>query len=212
MLIPYSDVQRILDLCKINIRGAFHIGAHNCEEIPFYEQLGINNLNNIVWIDAVESKVIEARERNIPNVYHATISDRDGMYVLFNVANNIESSSILPLGTHKNEHPDIHYTHSLIQISTSIDSFFKNNNINPVNHNFWNIDIQGAELIALRGSQESIQYADVIYLEVNQSQLYMGCPHIHELDIFLKGYGFVRMLTQMTEYNWGDALYIRKKK
>ena len=56
--------------------GAFHVGAHECEELGFYKQLGLVP-KDVIWIDAINEKVIEAQNRGIPNVYNAIVSDED---------------------------------------------------------------------------------------------------------------------------------------
>lgn len=94
MLITFSEIVGMLRNNKINVTGAFHIGAHECEELSFYRQLGINN-EDIIWIDAINSKVIQATNRGIPNVYNAVITDKDDDFVTFNVSNNVQSSSVL---------------------------------------------------------------------------------------------------------------------
>jgi len=211
MLIPSADIINILNLCNIKVKGVFHIGSHDCEEITFYNELGLT-YDDVVWIDAFHEKVEQAKAFNIPNVYHATISDKDGDIVQFNVANNIKSSSILEFGTHLQEHPDVHVVYSIPQTTTTVNSFFRQNSLDPSCYNFWNINIQGAELLALKGSDHCIQYADAMYLEVNQSEVYKGCCQIQEVDRFLKQHGLYRVLTKMTTYGWGDAFYIRKNK
>jgi len=40
MLIPSADIINILNLCNIKVKGVFHIGSHDCEEITFYNELG----------------------------------------------------------------------------------------------------------------------------------------------------------------------------
>ena len=104
MLISFAEINNVLLSKNINITGAFHIGAHDCEEIPFYNSLGLKN-EDIIWIDAINSKVISAKERNIPNVYNEVITDKDDDDIIFNISNNGESSSILELGTHLYHHP-----------------------------------------------------------------------------------------------------------
>ena len=32
-----------------------------------------------------------------------------------------------------------------------------------------------------------------------------------EIDAFLSDYGFKRIITELTQYGWGDALYIKAK-
>ena len=111
-------------------------------------------------------------------------------------------------GTHSQEHPHIIYVDKIHQKSLTIDTFFERNNIDPAKFNFWNFDIQGAELMALKGATKSIQYAKAIYLEVNEKELYENCGLINEIDNFLLQYNFKRVFTSMTEHGWGDALYV----
>ena len=46
--------------------------------------------------------------------------------------------------------------------------------------NFLNIDIQGAELLALKGMGSLISYFDYIYLEVNKAHVYKKCALVNE--------------------------------
>lgn len=207
MLITFSEIIGILYKNKINVIGAFHIGAHECEELAFYNQLGIKTAD-IIWIDAINSKVIEATNRGIPNVYNAVITDKDDAEVTFNVSNNIQSSSVLEFGTHSSEHPDVVYVNKTHHTSITIDTFFERNNMDASKYDFWNFDIQGAELMALKGATKSIKYAKAIYLEVNEQELYKNCGLIDEIGTFLAQYNFKRVLTNMTQHGWGDALYI----
>ena len=207
MLISQTEVINILTSNNIHINGVFHIGAHECEELEFYNKLGLKK-ENIVWIDAIPSKVSEATERGIPNVYSAVITDKDDDDIVFNVSNNGQSSSVLEFGTHSVEHPNVVYIDKLYQKSVTIDTFFERNKIDASKYNFWNFDIQGAELMALKGATHSIKYAKALYLEVNEKELYKNCGLIAEIDEFLSRYHFKRVLTDFTVHGWGDALYI----
>jgi len=207
MLFDPQTVKKLLE--GINITGVLHIGAHDCEELPFYTDCLNVPPDKIHWIEAIPFKVEECRKRNIPNVRQAIITDTDNKQVSFNVSNNIQSSSILEFNTHAKEHPSVHYTNSFVSTSTTIDSFFKQNGIDASRINFWNLDIQGCELMALKGGCESIRYADVLYLEVNEQELYKECGMIQELDEFLASHQFQRILTKMTPHGWGDAIYMR---
>ena len=68
MLIPFNKINKILIDNNIKITGAFHLGAHDCEELHFYNNLGLKP-EDVVWIDAIPSKVNESTKRGIPNVY-----------------------------------------------------------------------------------------------------------------------------------------------
>lgn len=209
MLIDTGRVLSHLRARNIHIHGALHVGAHDCEESAFYSAMGVP-AQDVVWIEAMEGKVAQAKARGVPHIYQAVVTDQDDQPVTFHISNNGQSSSVLEFGTHANEHPHVHYVRDVPLQSVTIDTFFaRNPQLDPAKCEFWNFDIQGAELMALKGATQSIRYAKAIYLEVNERELYKQCGLIPEIDAFLAGHGFKRVETNMTRHGWGDALYIR---
>jgi FkbM family methyltransferase len=208
MLISKEEVISALTQYNIKINGVLHVGAHDCEELDFYSSLGVSP-NNMIWIDAIQSKVDEAKARNIPNIYQAVITDKDNDKVKFNISNNVQSSSVLDFGSHSKHHPHILFVNSVELSTTTIDTFFKTNNLNASICDYWNIDIQGVELLALTGGSESLKSAKAVYLEVNTEEVYKGCALMNDIDNYLSKFGFKRELTKVLEYGWGDALYVR---
>jgi len=208
MLISEQEVIDALTNYNIVVHGVLHIGAHECEELGFYHKMNIPS-SDIIWIDGNKDKVQWAHVHGIPNVYHALITDTDDKEMDFNITNNGQSSSILDLGTHMHHHPHVHYIETRKQQGITIDTFFEREQLNAKKYDFWNFDIQGAELLALKGATHSLDYPKAIYLEVNSEELYKGCGLITDIDHYLAVYGFKRVLTKMTEFNWGDALYVK---
>ena len=74
-----------------------------------------------------------------------------------------------------------------------------------------NLDIQGAELLALKGAGEILKHIDYIYTEVNVNELYEGCALLPELESFLKKRGFKIFAIEMTQHGWGDAFFVKIK-
>jgi FkbM family methyltransferase len=209
MLIEENVIISLLKQYNINISGCLHIGAHECEELNFYIKLGLSP-NDIVWIEAMPHKVKECIDKGIHNIYQNIISDKDDDIVKFNISNNGQSSSILDLKFHKIAHPEIIYVDNFVGKTITIDTFFKNNNLDYKKYNFWNLDIQGAELLALKGGLLSLINVKAIYIEVNEKELYENCGLITDIDNLLKKYGFIRIITKMWgSCGWGDALYIK---
>jgi len=126
MLIKFSDIYRKY---KLKIKGILHIGAHECEEKNDYEHYKISNIH---WVEAMNDKVIMMKNkyRDI-NIYNAVISDKDNEEVEFNISNNGQSSSILELGTHKHQHPTVHYINKINKKTKTLSSLIKEENINP---------------------------------------------------------------------------------
>ena len=208
MLIPKEQILAYLKSANITLSGALHVGAHECEEVDVYRYFGIPD-KRVVWIDALQDKVDQATARGVPGVYQAVVSDEDNATVEFKRTNNGQSSSILDFGTHAKHYTWCVVTDRIVMKTTTIDTFMAKNNLNPENYDFWNFDIQGAELKALKGGENALKYAKVLYLEVNAEEVYRGCALIGEIDAFLGARGFRRVITQMVRQGWGDAMYVR---
>jgi FkbM family methyltransferase len=198
-------LEELVHKYQINFKGILHVGAHECEELDVYEKY--INRNKILWIEAMIHKVIECKQKfNNLLIEQAVVSDVEEN-VKFNISNNGQSSSILELGTHKEKHPGVYYTTCFETRTSLLKNIIKNYNIE---FNFINLDIQGAELKALKGMEEYLNQVDYLYTEVNEEHLYINCALIGELDEYLLKFGLYRVEIEMTEYKWGDAFYIRK--
>lgn len=210
MLIPYSKCDQILKKSNINVNGILHIGAHECEEFNDYVNNGVNP-DNIIWIEANPKIADKMKNLGFKNINCFAVDNEEGEAV-FNITNNGQSSSLLALGTHKDSYPYIYVSETITVQKKRLHSFFKeNNDIDFQKYNFWNLDIQGLELNALKSCDDYINYVDAIYSEINTQYVYQNCGLLNEMDIFLNSKGFVRVCTEMTNAGWGDALWIRSK-
>lgn len=189
---------------NINFNGILHVGAHECEELRDYERY--ISRDKILWIEALPEKVQLCKSR-FTNLYieNAIVSDKIEK-ITFNVANNGQSSSILEFGLHSHYHPHVRYVNSFESETKLLKDIITNYNIH---FNFLNLDIQGAELKALKGMENHLKKVDYIYTEVNSDQVYKDCTIITELDEYLKQFGLVRVQTKWTDFKWGDAFYMR---
>jgi FkbM family methyltransferase len=189
-------------------KGVIHIGGHRGEEVQLYDSLGIKN---IVLIEAIEesAKIIEDKFKDRDNiiVLNECISDKEET-VNFNITNNLASSSLLELGTHKESHPKIFVEKSITVNTIRLDTLINNGIIDIEKYDMLNLDIQGAELKALKSLNFYLDEIKYIYCEVNKKELYVGCALIDEIDKYLKDYK--RVDTYWTRHGWGDALYIKR--
>lgn len=208
MLISGDEVITLLKKFNINIKGALHVGAHDCEELPFYRNMGLTELD-VVWIDAIPEKVQQGKARGIQNLYQAVITDKDEEKVNFKVTNNVQSSSVLDFGTHAIHHSHVHFVGSIELETSTIKTFFEKNKLDTTKYDFWNMDIQGAELMALHGAGNILENVKALYLEVNTEEVYKGCGLIGQIDDYVASYGFKRVRTEITQHGWGDALYLK---
>jgi FkbM family methyltransferase len=187
-------------------KGILHIGAHICEEKSIYNMVGIDD-SNILWIEGNPDLI---PKDSINNIIQAVISNKDNEEVNFNITNNMQSSSILNLKTHAIEHPNITVIETRKLETITLDTLFRNHNIPYDKYDFINLDIQGAELLALQGATKILPNIKAIYTEVNEKELYEGCCLLPDLENFLSINGFERTAISMTQHGWGDALYMRK--
>ena len=209
MLITFERLKPYFE--KTPVTGVLHLGAHYAEELEGYESCGIDR---VIWVEANTTLAVNLHNRTINSVGSSIIlaaaCDKDSELIELNVASNLESSSILDLEEHAIEYPDIKYVGKINTWAFTVDTMLKKKGYDRKLFNFANIDIQGAELLALKGMHEQLSYLDYVYLEVNEKHLYKDCALMPEIDSFLKPYGFERELTEITEYGWGDAFYVRK--
>jgi FkbM family methyltransferase len=217
MIIPPNELRKLLMQHNVNISGILHIGSHLCEEKEIYNNILHIDDSNIIWIDAIDEITQVNKQRGIPNCYTAVLdeTERDTTFkITRNEKKNdfsLMSSSLLDLGTHKTDYPDIVVVCEIPVRTQTLCQFIDRNSIDIKKFNVWNIDVQGSELSIFRGSKELLKYADCIYSEVNTQEVYKGCGQLHDLDTLLIEEGFERVYTEIYESKgWGDAIYIRK--
>tara|TARA_R110000782_G_scaffold195198_2_gene284732 strand:+ start:97 stop:714 length:618 start_codon:yes stop_codon:yes gene_type:complete len=205
MLIPFTNLQRKY---KIAPKGVLHVGANVGEEIPEYKKIGVNKM---IFIEANPKifQVLEKKTAADENIicFNECVGDVDGQEVTFHISNNAgQSSSFLDLGTHKEQHPDVHYIKDLKLKTVRLDTLLEGLDSD---YNFLNMDLQGAEGLALKGMGKLLDQFDYLYLEVNKTEVYKGCMQLPEMDEFLKDFHRVETLWP-GRCTWGDAFYIRK--
>jgi FkbM family methyltransferase len=210
MLIPFSEL-----VSKYNLKptGVIHIGGSHAEELEAYTQNGIQNM---IWIEAIPEvfEKMKAKLEPSPSALpiNACIADVDGKEVDFYVTNNEgQSSSMLGLNLHREVHPDVHVIRTIKCKTRTVDSLVKERGFDFTYYDFLNIDLQGAELLALKGMHDNMHKINYAYLEVNEKELYTRCALLPEIDAFMKAHGFIRVeLKWAGDTGWGDAFYLRK--
>lgn len=215
MLIPFTDCIKAAN--GKTFAGVLHIGAHLGEEGPDYVA---NGVRYVIWVEGnrtlMKNLFDNTRTLQLKQTYlNELLSDKDNEKVQFNITNNGQSSSILPLGTHLQHYPQIGVVETRELQTTRFDTLYQKNitHLRLEDIDFINLDVQGAELKVLEGFGSLLSRYDnikAIYSEVNFEEVYVGAPLVGKLDDYLSQFGFVRVLTRETQYGWGDALFLRK--
>lgn len=205
MLIPLDQLIREHSL---TIKGVVHAGAHLGEEADAYRAAGTSN---VWWIEGNPDLIAPLLDHVGPLGHHviqALLADVDDVERTFNITNNGQSSSLFEFGTHAVVSPDVHFIGTQVHRTKTLDTLVAEHTITGCN--FLNMDLQGAELLALIGGRKLLDSMDSLYLEINVDELYKGCARLPQLDRYLAGHGFRRVATEMAgDAGWGDALYVR---
>lgn len=205
------ELSYLYDKYQINATGVIHIGASTGQEAESYHKHGLK----VIWIEAIRP-VYKQLCRNVTKYtgticINACVSDKDGQIVDFNISNNEgQSSSLFEFGTHTEAHPGIVFTEKTRLQTARVDTILKDRKIESHEYDFINLDIQGAELMALKGMD--LTHVRYVYIEVNEKELYKGIPLLPEIDEYLAKHELHRVETKMTNWGWGDAFYIRKQR
>lgn len=198
----------VIELITTPVEHVLHVGAHEAEEEWLYNALNVD-AKNVHWIEA-NPEICERMRASKPSLHYinAVVTDVDGEQVKFNIANNTQSSSIFELGTHKELHPEVHYERVIEMTTKRIDSICSENKIDRID--FLHLDIQGAELKALKGISDEL-FASIQYIntEVSREAIYDGGAMVMKLDDVLESKGFQRTHTFWATRGWGDAFYVR---
>jgi FkbM family methyltransferase len=145
------------------------------------------------------------------------VSDKDGEVSFFVIDKNRTTttwedgnqgaSSLLRAS---GKYPIENYVQTELKVpSISLRTFIVDNEIQSVDI-MW-IDIQGAELLALKGLFEKISSVNVLHIEVEFFEIYKNQPFFEEIKMYLEQANFTFLgFTHKSEYA-ADAIFINNK-
>jgi len=136
---------------NVHSNGVLHLGAHLGEEAEEYDKLGIKN---VIWIEG-NPEIFHELEKNIAKyeghqAHNLLISDKDAQEVKFNITNNTQASSILTAKLLGDYYRDITVTKTKVLKTQTVDTLFREQSLEPEKYDLLYMDLQGAELLALR--------------------------------------------------------------
>src|SRR5262245_3416467 len=131
--------------------GVIHVGASYGQERDLYADAGLP----VVWIEA-DPNILEALQSNLVGRYAnqkaigCLVTDENDTEYVFNISNNSGfSSSIFPLGLHKEVWPNVSYSRQITLKSKTLTAALQNEDLTQ--YNTLILDVQGAELKVLQG-------------------------------------------------------------
>ncbi len=171
-------------------RGVIHVGAASGQEAQTYAERGLA----VTWIEAIP----KSYERLLSNIrgfprqvaVNALITDRDGEEREFYVASNDgDSSSIFAMDYHLKAWPAIRYEEVVTLRTRTLDSLLAEGRF--TGHDAMVLDLQGAELLALRGAERLLRQIRFVQSEAYGERMYAGGATARELIDFLEQHGFI---------------------
>ena len=192
---------------NLNITGVLQVGAHVGVEVSEYIAMGVPR----VWCFEPCTAAFEQLskiggkgcELTFSNFALGDVSGPSKMYT--ETSNGGQSNSLLEPLLHTKHYPGIKFNGMENVEVKRMDELTGS----LTGYNLLSMDVQGTELMVLRGFGELLHSIDYIITEVNKEELYNGCVMIDELDSFLKDFGFKRVATKWTDCGWGDSYYAK---
>jgi len=201
------------------IQTIFDIGAHTGETVAKYA--GLFPETKIYAFEplpeAIEELRLKFQGNRFVNPVQAAVSDRPGKRPFY-VNRNSVTNSLLPTAREASRwvkpERDIEAVAVLEVPVTSIDDFCTREGIGEIQ--ILKMDIQGGELMALRGAVEKLRQGSIslIHTEILFVPVYEGQAYFYDIAAFLSGYGYE--LFDMYDFayaedgrlRWGDAVFI----
>lgn len=176
--------------------GVIHVGANLGQERPIYA----NRKLPVVWIEPMPGifEVLAGQISIHPDqvAYQYLVTDQDGAEYDFGIANNqAQSSSIFPFAQHREIWPDVDYIGSMKLKSTTLKTIIERHELNIGVLNTLIMDVQGAELLVLKGAGDYVDRFRHIRCEAADFEIYEGCCQLKDLDDYLIPRGFKRTQT-----------------
>jgi FkbM family methyltransferase len=209
----YISVSKLKNVWKVSPEAILHVGAHQAEEYEDYLRHGWigGGAKRAIWVEAQSGLSKLLREKlplDMNEVLNFAIWHEDSLQMDLNIASNSQSSSLFEFEDHTERYPTIKMIGTETVTTRRLDSILNSSETRP---DFLNLDIQGAELIALQSLGAKIDNFKWVYTEVNFTNLYAKNPLIGEIDRYLQNFNFKRVVThRVPDAGWGDALYIRR--
>lgn len=205
---------------NIQLNGVIHVGAHRGEEINEYGDLGAKT---VIWVEANPEVFDEMcimltnAEANIDShAFQYAASMEDHGTAEFNryygpdaghlVGNKGCSSLLKAEGRFEEWYKDT------IEVETiTIDTLLEEEGFNVEDFQLLNMDVQGAELMVLKGSEKVLDNVKWITTEATwEDPDYIDNVMYDELKSFLESKGFVETQIIPHAENWGDVLFVKE--
>lgn len=168
-------------------QGVLHIGAHLGLEANEYSLRG----KPVIFIEADPDTFEKLKQRltnfHNQNAYNYLLGDEEKVVKFFRSSNSSESSSIFSF-SEKNAFLNVSTSSEIDIQMCRLDSKFSASDLQTFDH--WVIDVQGAELLVLRGAGNLIKVCKTLFIECSTTEFYTGGARWEEIMQFMRMNGY----------------------
>ena len=173
-----------------NVQSIIHVGANEGQERDLYAEHGLS----VLWVETLPTvySILKANLAGYPRqtAVQALVTDRAGQRHTFHVSSNIAaSSSIFDFALHRDIWPEVVFTHDVELTSDTLDDITKRR-ASQKGTDALIMDVQGAELLVLRGAEKLVKQLRYIKTEAADFNSYEGGTNVDELRSYLTKRGF----------------------
>ncbi len=215
----YSDQINLLK--NREVRVIFDIGANIGQTAMKYQKIFETSIIYCFEPFGESFLVLSETFKNIDFVkpYKLAVNNQTGTKRFYFNKTSF-TNSLLRVANDSSKYVDTNLTDNVgcLYVETiKLDDFCNNENINQIQ--ILKMDIQGTELMALKGAPHLLKnhFIDLIYTEVLFAHLYQGQAYFFDLCEFLAQYGYILYGLYNLNYGknsvlaWGDAIFISPK-
>ena len=183
-------LRRIEDRLIKSAGGVLHIGAHVGQEAERYGTLDVP----VMWIEANPEtyKVLLATIYKLPNqiARNVLLGDHEDTNVVFHLTSNESaSSSLLEPKAETLNHFSV--VGELLLDMHRLDTVI--NEVEASKYRHWVIDVQGAELLVLKGAGNLLSLCQSLLIEAKRESFYHNGVSFSEIKEFLMLHGFINL-------------------
>lgn len=196
--------------------GVLQVGASYGQEL---EEMLENEPSFIILVEPLpepyEFLTEFAKQYKNTITVQALCLDETGKRIKMNVASNDGmSSSVLAPANHLQLVPQVQFNATFEITSITVDDLLIVLHANIPSMEMSKIDtliidVQGAELLVLKGARNCLENISQVFCEVSHGGLYAGDTTFAEIQDYLSVFGFKPVWMQMNRLGRGDALFLR---
>jgi len=198
-----------------DICGVVHIGTNYWYELPFYMQMGIENIVGFEPLGWAVEKVLkkygdtEAFMSGKAGIYNFALGDFNGYMDLHLANGDGQSSTFLELTPEYREtFKEIEFIGDKSCMVMTFEKFMKTHKeFNIADFNCLVLDVEGMELRVLQGMGNKIKKFDFLNIELSGEPTYIDGPDAQTVIDYLKTFNFIQD-SPIEPHN--DVIFIRK--